>query len=431
MNVMTMISEPTMNSFWLNNYKSSVGNLIKTSMPELNQLNNGLKSVKTLSTLSLQNFQSQQQEYRQNVVDFTGTVSRVNNSAKTLSSTNFLDQKYVTSAANVVTGQAKIGAKTAQYNVNISQVAKTQRNEGLGLTGNGYGAVGKGISTFGIKVGNGSERQVSVNVSATDNNKQVLTKFANAINKSGAGVNAEVKTKNNVQYLSIESKETGEANNFAIRDITGTSSAVLQLNNKVQDAIDAQYNVNGVEYQSSTNQVSLDNGNVSITLKGKTTGVIKVDVGKDDSKILAGAKALVASYNDLHDILSNSDTVTALGSKVLNRVESLVSKGKSGEFANMGISLDKDTGELELDEKKLSAALVSNPDKVKNLLTGGSGLAKTIADISKELTGNSVDTYLKAPNSLNLFDYGSQFAETSWAARQNSLMQGLFVNMMV
>lgn len=431
MNVMTMISEPTMNSFWLNNYKSSVGNLIKTSMPELNQLNNGLKSVKTLSTLSLQNFQSQQQEYRQNVIDFTGTVSRVNNSAKTLSSTNFLDQKYVTSAANVVTGQAKIGAKTAQYNVNISQVAKTQRNEGLGLTGNGYGAVGKGISTFGIKVGNGSERQVSVNVSATDNNKQVLTKFANAINKSGAGVNAEVKTKNNVQYLSIESKETGEANNFAIRDITGTSSAVLQLNNKVQDAIDAQYNVNGVEYQSSTNQVSLDNGNVSITLKGKTTGVIKVDVGKDDSKILAGAKALVASYNDLHDILSNSDTVTALGSKVLNRVESLVSKGKSGEFANMGISLDKDTGELELDEKKLSAALVSNPDKVKNLLTGGSGLAKTIADISKELTGNSVDTYLKAPNSLNLFDYGSQFAETSWAARQNSLMQGLFVNMMV
>ena len=428
---MTMISEPTMNSFWLNNYKSSVGNLIKTSMPELNQLNNGLKSVKTLSTLSLQNFQSQQQEYRQNVIDFTGTVSRVNNSAKTLSSTNFLDQKYVTSAANVVTGQAKIGAKTAQYNVNISQVAKTQRNEGLGLTGNGYGAVGKGISTFGIKVGNGSERQVSVNVSATDNNKQVLTKFANAINKSGAGVNAEVKTKNNVQYLSIESKETGEANNFAIRDITGTSSAVLQLNNKVQDAIDAQYNVNGVEYQSSTNQVSLDNGNVSITLKGKTTGVIKVDVGKDDSKILAGAKALVASYNDLHDILSNSDTVTALGSKVLNRVESLVSKGKSGEFANMGISLDKDTGELELDEKKLSAALVSNPDKVKNLLTGGSGLAKTIADISKELTGNSVDTYLKAPNSLNLFDYGSQFAETSWAARQNSLMQGLFVNMMV
>lgn len=428
---MTMISEPTMNSFWLNNYKSSVGNLIKTSMPELNQLNNGLKSVKTLSTLSLQNFQSQQQEYRQNVVDFTRTVSRVNNSAKTLSSTNFLDQKYVTSAANAVTGQAKIAAKTAQYNVNISQVAKTQRNEGLGLTGNGYGAVGKGISTFGITVGNGSERQVSVNVSATDNNKQVLTKFANAINKSGAGVNAEVKTKNNVQYLSIESKETGEANNFAIRDITGTSSAVLQLNNKVQDAIDAQYNVNGVEYQSSSNQVSLDNGNVSITLKEKTTGVIKVDVGKDDSKILAGAKALVASYNDLHDILSNSDTVTALGSKVLNRVESLVSKGKSGEFANMGISLDKDTGELELDEKKLSAALVSNPDKVKNLLTGGSGLAKTIADISKELTGNSVDTYLKAPNSLNLFDYGSQFAETSWAARQNSLMQGLFVNMMV
>ena len=358
-------------------------------------------------------------------------MSRVNNSAKTLSSTNFLDQKYVTSAANAVTGQAKIGAKTVQYNVNISQVAKTQRNEGLGLTGNGYGAVGKGISTFGIKVGNGSERQVSVNVSATDNNKQVLTKFANAINKSGANVNAEVKTKNNVQYLSIESKETGEANNFAIRDITGTSSAVLQLNNKVQDAIDAQYNVNGVEYQSSTNQVSLDNGNVSITLKDKTTGAIKVDVGKDDSKILAGAKALVASYNDLHDILSNSDTVTALGSKVLNRVESLVSKGKSGEFANMGISLDKDTGELEIDEKKLSAALVSNPDKVKNLLTGGSGLAKTIADISKELTGNSVDTYLKAPNSLNLFDYGSQFAETSWAARQNSLMQGLFVNMMV
>lgn len=429
--MMIKLPELSTNSFWSTQYKPSVTSIINSSDPKFSQLDNSFRSLKLLSRMSVQNLQSQQQQYRQNVVDFTSSVSSVNSSAKALATPNFFDRKYVSASSDAVTGEAKTGAKTAQYSVSISQVATTQRNEGTSLAGSAYGEVATGISTLGIQVGSGSERQFSVNVLSTDTNKQVLNKFASAINNSGAGIKAEVKTKNNFQYLSLESKETGGANSFTVRDISGNAGAALQLGNMVQSAADAQYTVNGAAYQSSTNKVSLDSGNVSLNLNKITTGVIKVEVDQDDSKIVNEAKALVTSYNSLHDILSNSDNITQKGSKVLDSVESLVGKRRAGEFAAIGISLEKYTGDLRLDEKKLSAALASNPEKVKNLFAGVGGLGKTVERISKELSSNPVNNYLKSPSTMDALNYTAQITGNSWMMQQNNLFQGLFVNMMV
>lgn len=390
------------------------------------QLNSNLQSWQAMSKLTAQKFQTQQTQYRDTVSSFTKSVKNVGNSVKPLTSNTLFDQKYVsTSTGTAISGQAQSGATSSQYTIGVSQLAAAQRNEGKTLAASAYGGVATGTSTLGIQVGSSAERQISVNVLATDTNKDVLNKFASAVNSSGAGVKAEVITKNSSQYLSITSKNTGAATSFAIRDISNNAVATLQLDNKVTTAADANYTVNGTNYQSSSNKVSIDANKVSLNLNATTTGNIKVNVGKDNTKIVDAAKNLITNYNNLHNVLNNSDNTTTRGDIVLNSVESLVGKTRIDDFANIGISVDKSTGDLSLDESKLSDALASTPDKVKSLLAGGGGLGKTIERVSKEITTTPASSYLQPP-ALN---YSSQFNYSSFASQQDSFTQGLFLNM--
>lgn len=418
---MNSISSLSRNTLWSNMY----------SPPATSNLYATLSPVKTFDNIALPNYRERQQQYKTNIVNFSDSVRGLSSSAKTLNSSKLLDHKAVSGDdKGAVTGVAKDEAKDAQYNVSISQLAVAQQNDGKKLTGNSYGAVASGVHTFAIQAGSSAEKQVSVNVSATDNNKQVLTKFANAINNSGAGVTAEIKTKDNQQYLSVVSKDTGATNNFSIRDVNGTGASSLQLDNKVQSGGDAKYAIDGVNYQSASNKVTLNSGNVTLSLNKVSTSAVKVTVGSDDSAIVTGAKALVANYNRLHSVLTDSET-TKRGGKALDGIEAMVTGMRSSDFASIGISMNKDTGELALDEKKLAAAVDSDPSKVKKLFSGAGGLAKGIESVAKELSNNPVTSYLKAPAKLNFSDYSSQFASNSWMGQQNSYSQGMFFNMTV
>jgi flagellar hook-associated protein 2 len=390
------------------------------------------QSLKTLSNLSVKNFQSQQLQYRDTVTNFTDSANGLSSSVKTLLASDFFNQKYVSTSGNdaAVTGEAKTGATTAQYSVAVSQVAAAQRNEGKTLAGGAYGGVPTGNSTLEIKVGNGLEQQVSVTVLATDNNGQVLAKFANAINSSGAGVQAEVKTKNNLKYISITTKDTGAANTFTVRDISGSGVAALQLDNKVVNAADAQYTVDGTSYQSASNTVSLDHDYVSLQLNATSSGAIKVNVGKDDSKIVDAVQALVTNYNDLEDVFGGSDKVTQQGASVLDLVKSLFGKTRANDFAAIGISLNQYTGALALDKQKLTAALEASPDKVKSLLVGTGSLGQMVDSVSQDIAGTPVSSYFKPPSPLDVLNYGSQYSSSGWKSLQNNnFIQGLFLNM--
>lgn len=426
-------------------YTSSLINNVNSKDSQTNELDSVYQAMQTLPTFSWQAYQKQQDQYRNSVSNFSEGVRDLVGSVKSFMANATSDQRSVSSSGNVVTGEAKAGAKIAQYSVNVKQVATAQSNEGKTLNASAYGGVTAGISTFGIKVGNGLERQVSVKTLTTDTNSQALKKFASAINNSGAGVTAEVKTKNSGQYLSITSKDTGAANNFTIRDITGSGVGNLQLTNKVVSAADAKYSVDGTDYQTSTNKVSLDNGKVSLNINATTTGTVKVDVGKDNNKLLTATKKLVNSYNNFRDVLSNSaNNITKFGATALSGVEYLVGTTGATAFSSIGISLDQSTGYLQVDEKALSAALASDPSKVNNLLTGyTNSLGKSIERAAKAIGNAPVSSYVKPPNPLDSFTYGSSYGSTynanynskyntsGWMFAQNNLSQGLFLNMMV
>ncbi len=426
---MVNISSFNWNIYLNSQSKTWTKNLDSSGLQSL-QAADSYSSLQKMANSSLQNLQEQQKQYRSEITDFTNSVASTSDSAKALSASLFA-AKYVSGSSGAVTGEAKSAAKTAQYDISISQLATAQTNASVSLASTGKRTVAAGISTLGIQVGSNAERQVSVDILSTDTNKQVLNKFASAINSSGADITAQVKTKNNEQYLSLTSKDTGSTNGFTIRDIKGNSGVTLQLSNKVQSATDAKYTVDGVAHQSSSNKVTIDNENVTLHLNKTTTKAATVDVSTDDSKIVAAAKTLVSNYNELNYIISNSDNVTKQGTRALNNIKSLVSKTRSWDFADIGISMNKTTGELQLNERKLATALDNNSDAVKNLLTSGGGLAKTIERASKDLASNSVNTYIKAPNMKDALNYISQSNSISLQSQYNDLFQGLFVNMMV
>ncbi|WP_378950522.1 flagellar filament capping protein FliD [Pelosinus sp. sgz500959] len=429
---MSSISQLSTNSIWKKLYSLSSATNMKSGNLQQDQSDYNFQSLQALSNFTIQNIQTQQEQYRNRITTFNNSVSETNKSAKLLTAANFFNQKYVsTSTGAAVSGDAKSGATETQYNVSVSQVATGQQNDGKTLTGSAYGGVSTGLSTLGITVGSGTERQVSVNILATDTNGQALKKFASAINNSGNGVRAEVKTKGNDQYLSVISKDTGAANSFAIRDIYGNGATTLQLTNTVKNSADASYVVNGTNYQSSTNKVSLDHGNLTLSLNSTTTGTIKVNVGKDDSKVVDAVKNLVTNYNKLNDVLSDSDYVTKRGGRALDGVESLVGKTMSSNFASIGITLDKTTGSLALDDKKISTALASSPDKVKSLLIGSASLGKIVERVSKEISTAPVNSYLKPPSALDTLNYTSPYNSNGWLTKNNNLAQGLFLNMTV
>jgi flagellar hook-associated protein 2 len=426
------------NSYWSTLQTSSLVNDINYTSPQDNKWNNNFQSLIMFSKMSSQKYQDQQNHYKSAVSSFTGSAKGLTTSVKSLTVANSFNQKSVSATGTAVTGTAKNGAALAQYSVSVSQVATSQKNEGKTVSSAVYGGGTAGKSTFGIKVGSGLEHQVSVNTSVTDTNGQVLKKFANAINNSGAGVVAEIKTKNNGQYLSISSKDTGAASAFSIRDINGSGVADLQLNNKVTDAADAKYSVDGTNYQTASNNIVLDNGNVSLTINAAATGAIKVNVGKDESSIVVAAKGVVDNYNRMNDVLSNADNnITKRGETALNGVKSLVGTTKMAEFAAVGISMNKDTGALQVDEKKLSDALASHPDQVQGLLTGNGSLGKAVEHVAKEIANTPVSSYVTPPNVLGSIsygysgNYGSQYSMNNWISSQNSITQGLFLNMMM
>jgi flagellar hook-associated protein 2 len=429
---MTQISQLSANSFWSTQYALSLFNNRNSTRAAQSQMDYNFPSLQMISSSSAQRYQEQQSQYRTTITDFTNRVRDINSSIKSLTATNFFSQKSVASTSLAVNGEAKEAAKAAQYDVGVSQIAKAQQNEGKSLTANAYSSgVATGYSSLGIQVGSGTEVQLSVNVLATDSNGQILKKFANAINSSDTGVQAEVKTKNNAQYLSITSKDTGVANGFTIRDVSGTAGAVLQLSNKVKNAADAHYTVNGANYQTAANQVLLDNGNVSLQLHDVTTGNTKLTVRTDNQKIVEMAKGLITNYNSLNHILTTSDNATKRGERLLNNVESLVGKTRVIDFAAIGISVNRDSGELKLDEKRFTDALAASPDKVKGLLSGGASLGKTVERMNKQISTNPISNYLKPPDPLDVTNYSFQYSNSGWLTPQNNyITQGLFLNMM-
>lgn len=324
-----------------------------------------------------------------------------------------------TSVPSVATAAvAKSGGASGSYDINVSQLAKSQTL----VTGTYNDADRTVVGTGRITIETGSydaanniftpsgETATTIVVDASNNADGTLNSVATAINSANAGVKAEVESVSTGGYrLKITSTDTGTESTLRITvsdadsnstdnsglsvlayNPTATASAGKNLT-ELAAAQNAAFTVNGKSYTSQSNEVST--AIKDVTLKLADTGAANVTVTRDFKSFQAATRKFASAYNALvgqmAEVMRQS---AAAGASVKNeRTKEVLadmhntleqtSSGVGGErltLADIGV-MSKANGKLEIDNNALEKSFAHNPDGAASLIATAS---RKLADIA-------------------------------------------------
>jgi len=272
------------------------------------------------------------------------------------------------------------GADISDLSVDVKQVARAQKNEGIEMNSNALATeagFSEGQHHIAMNV-NGRDVNIRFNVSANDRVEDVQRRIADAINDSRVGIRASVSLdeETGMSSLVINSMETGIDRdghpNFTFRSIAGNAVEVSGIDNITQEAQNSIYRVNrswGLgEWQSSrSNAVTVGPG-ISVQLVG--TGRVQFSMGRDESVQSSTMKDMARLFNDLMAFARDNEQ----GNSIIQEMSS-IAKESSSILSNIGISLDQD-GFMLIDDERLNAAAASGELEQFALQDGTDFIAK-------------------------------------------------------
>jgi flagellar hook-associated protein 2 len=305
------------------------------------------------------------------------------------------------SDTTALTASAGSGAMAGRYEVKVNQLARAQ----VTVSSTFAPDTDTTIVATGGSLTIGSE-QVNITGPVT------LRQLAAAINAdANSPANASIIATDPGKYrLVLTSKETGQANAFTISNqltagtiaFTDTDNNGISGNSTADNAVnatDASVLINNIAVTSTTNTLDSAIPGATLTLQqNDPTKTVVVSVDRDDQDLADRLNAFVSAYNDLVSFsdaqatASNNGTVGAIGrDSVLRGLRSslrdaLLGVHGTGTFtrlAEVGLGFTR-TGQLTLDQSKLTDALNSDPQAVQSLFadstTGTFGSVNTLLD---------------------------------------------------
>ena len=227
-----------------------------------------------------------------------------------------------------------------------------------------------------------------------------------AINDSGAAVDATVVFDGTQYHLELRGHDTGVANAVTVtaEPAGGTALALTQL----RAASDAAFTIDGQPYTSASNTVSGAIEGVTLQLlDDQAVGAAPIQVAVTESvdQIRQQIADFVTAYNAVVTTMneqtapraSSSDPIKPLsGESTLSSLRlafgsviasaSVSATSRYTTFSSIGVKSQND-GTLEFDSKKFQDAIGDNVDDVRALLTDATtGLAKTLLDVVERRT---------------------------------------------
>ena len=326
--------------------------------------------------------------------------------------------------------------KPESFDVSVQQLAAAQQNVSTAVTSN---AKATEDANFSIVTNKGT---ANINVSSVNDygvqktNRQLLNDVAKEINRQSVGVKASVETtKDGKNVLKLTSKETGTDNSFIVN---GEFAENNGLNEAATAAQNAQYSVtdsNGFteEFTSSSNNVSLDYGKASMTLK--SVGDATVSVGVDNKNIANAVENLVEKFNKALSVVSSN---TDRGSGVKNQLSQMLS-GPAPEKSLKLIGITKNAdGSLSLNKDTLLEKLDEDPELIKDIISGNHGLAQGAyrsAESGMSRSANALISrdlkQMQQETSTDALHLMSRFANSGAYNLSNYYTAGLLMNMLV
>ncbi|MEN4977018.1 flagellar filament capping protein FliD [Erwinia billingiae] len=371
-----------------------------------------LDSLQTSEKAALTPISTQQSSYTAKLSAYgtlKSALTTFQTANTTLNNADLFSTTKTTSSSSAFSATTAAGAVAGKYTVSVSQLAAAQTLTSAVQTSNTT-ALATSDSTLTFQNAKG-DAAVSVSIPAGTSS---LTGIRDAINKSAAGVTASIiKTGDGSYRLSMTSKETGTDNAVTIA-VTGDSAIQSMLSydgtsssNMTQsvEAKNSQLTVNNVAIENSSNTISDALEGITLNLNDVTTGNQTLTITSDTSKASSAITAWANAYNTLQDSFASLTKYTAvdvgtsaqdtsngalLGDSTLRTIQSqlktMLTNAQSSStyksLAQIGVTSDPSTGELEVDDDKLTAALTSDQDGVKAMIIGDgktNGIATTIA----------------------------------------------------
>ncbi|WP_395407277.1 flagellar filament capping protein FliD [Pseudoduganella sp. UC29_106] len=285
------------------------------------------------------------------------------------------------STKGVLGAATSASAKAGTYKIEVSQLAQGQILNGAVL------------ASADTKVGTGGAAAIKVGdkTITIDSRNDTLSGIVGAL--KDAGLDASVVKAGTGYALQVRSA-SGEANSLKF-SVTGDAGVKNLFNNLTQSqaAQDAVLTVDGKEVRSADNAVESVIPGVTLNLQGK--GKADVAISTDSAQIAKNVSAFVAGFNALGDKLAALQKGDLKGDTALNQaasqLEQLVRTGggtSAAKLAEAGLTFEG--GKLQLDEKKLNAAVAADPEGVAKLFTNeGRGIADQLDKKIDALTGSS------------------------------------------
>ncbi len=259
--------------------------------------------------------------------------------------------------------------------------------------------------------------------------------IAKEINRQNIGVRASVEVKDGKSTLKLTAKETGTDNTFTV---SGQFAEDNGLNNVSNAAQNAQYSVtddsgNKREFTSSSNNVSLDYGKASMTLKSVGDATVKIGVSNDT--IADAVKDLVDKYNKALSVVSANE---GRGSGVKNQLNQML-RGPMPEKSMELIGITKNSdGSLSLDKDKLMEKLEEDPDFTKDLISGTHGFAQGAYRAAETAFSRSANSLIgsdlkqmQEDSSADTMNLMHRFSRSGAYNLTNFYSVGLLMNMLV
>ena len=195
------------------------------------------------------------------------------------------------------------------------------------------------------------------------------------INLSGIYDASLVQVTDDDYRLVIKSQEPGEDNALTITQ-SGVDLGLLDTDNHVLTAQNLMATVDGVDYDISSNSITLD-GNLKIT--ASKIGDSSISIQNDDSSISTYIQDFATKYNELVLAVTEeiySETPSVQDTSSLTSIVSNIKEMMFGEYGDndesllsYGFEFDED-GLLEIDTAALGAALTDDIDNVKSIFIG-------------------------------------------------------------
>lgn len=230
-------------------------------------------------------------------------------------------------------------------------------------------------------------------------------------NNSKAGISASVEQVGSDSFRLIIKSETSGIDNAL--SISGTASqslgfttdgTAINSTNHILEAKNMIAKVDGVEYNVSSNNITVDGLKITANKVGDST----INVVEDNSQVETQMNSFITKYNELVALIDsevfNTDSKIEDKASIRNIVSQIKSKlfdsyGSSNDKSifNYGIELDK-FGGLSLDSTKFNKAVQEDMDGLKELFLGSAedkGIGTVLKETLDEMkfSGGILNTY--------------------------------------